>query len=120
MRAIAGSGGALAAVAQLADGGVGDPQLDRGHALAAGEQLLLLVGRGAGDREHGAGAVDQGDAGVEHRAAARATAGRPAPDSTASESASSSRPDLPLLQGFSALSRPLASAHYPPARRPAA
>ena len=65
MRAIAGSGGALAAVAQLADGGVGDPQLDRGHPLAAGEQLLLLVGGGAGDREHGAGAVDQGDAGVE-------------------------------------------------------
>ena len=66
MRAIAGSGAALAAVAELADHGVGDAQLDRGHALAAGEQLLLLVGRGAGDREHGAGAVDQGDAGVEH------------------------------------------------------
>ena len=65
MRAIAASGGAAAAVAQLADHRVGDPQLDRDHALAAGEQLLLLVGGGAGDREHGAGAVDQRDAGVE-------------------------------------------------------
>jgi hypothetical protein len=52
-------------VAELADGGVRDPQLDRGHALAAGEQLLLLVGGGSGDREHGAGAVDQGDAGAQ-------------------------------------------------------
>ena len=43
MRAIAGSGALLAAVAQLTDRAVGDPQLDRGHALAAGEQLLLLV-----------------------------------------------------------------------------
>ena len=52
-------------VAQLTDGGIGDPQLDAGHAVAAGKQPLLLVGRGAGDRENGAGAVDQGDAGVQ-------------------------------------------------------
>ena len=58
-------GGAGAAVAELADHRVGDPQLDPGHVVAAGDQLLLLVGGGAGDREHGARAVDQGDAGVE-------------------------------------------------------
>jgi hypothetical protein len=46
MRAIAASGAALA--------------------LAAGEQLLLLVGGGAGHSQDRAGAVDQGDAGVQH------------------------------------------------------
>ena len=59
---------------------------------AAGEQLLLLGPRGGGDREHGARAVDQREAGVEAAAAARATAGSPAPDSIASESASRGEP----------------------------
>ena len=66
MRAIAGSGARLRPVAQLADRAVGDPQLDRRHPLAAGQQLLLLVGRGAGHGEHRARALDQRDAGVQH------------------------------------------------------
>ncbi len=52
-------------IAQLADGAVGDPQLDPSNRLAPGEQLALLVGRGAGNRQNGAGAVDQSDAGVQ-------------------------------------------------------
>ncbi len=70
--AIAGSGSAGGAVAQLADDGVRDPQLDRVTSSPPGEQLALLVGRGAGDGEHGAGAVDQGDAGAQHLAPRRA------------------------------------------------
>ena len=58
-------GAAAGAPAQLADHRVGDPQLDRLHAGARGEQLLLLGVRAGGDGEDGAGAIDQGDAGVE-------------------------------------------------------
>ncbi len=58
-------GSRLRPVAQLADRGVGDPQLDFDHAFATREQLLLLVRRGTGDGEDGAGAVDQGNGGIE-------------------------------------------------------
>jgi hypothetical protein len=54
-----------AAVAQLANGAVGDPQLHPGHLLPTGQQLLLLVRRGTGDSQDGAGAVDQDNAGIE-------------------------------------------------------
>ena len=67
----------LAAVAQLADHAVGDPQLDPGDVVATGDQLLLLVRGGAGDREDGAGAVDQGDAGVEHPGRGAGDRGQP-------------------------------------------
>ena len=77
MRAIDGAGGCFGAVAQLADGCVGDPQLDLGHVVAAAEQLFLLVGRGAGDREHGARAVDQGDAGVQQPGRGAGDGGQP-------------------------------------------
>ena len=55
----------VGAVAQFTDCGVGDSQLDRDHAISPCQQLLLLVGGRAGDRQHGAGAIDQGHRGVE-------------------------------------------------------
>ena len=54
-----------ARIRSLPDGRLGDLELDRGHIVGVAHQRALVGGAAGRDREHGRGAVDQDQAGVE-------------------------------------------------------